>query len=267
LVFFNTGHPAITHPLLLAGTGIFLVAHALTAMESVRRESDGEAGKALLEAPDDPGVWPVEVEIVQEGVVTGVDRGLIWFEDRALGFSGEATSFLVTHGEVVSWHTMRGSQAFAPVPTADHRLILWTPPQAREASRQIELRLRHLRYAGFESFRFEEQLRKLGTPRTLLGTALSPPRGQFPPLDIGPGAPSLGRLTWEARGLFFGCALASIGAFAIFEPLIGRGNLLVAAFAAWGSMKLLGVEKRFEQAQFLRRLRSRERARETLGPG
>lgn len=49
----------------------------------------------FLDLPSDRGVTLVRMEIVQEGVVTGEDRGAVWFQEDALVFVGHRCSFLV----------------------------------------------------------------------------------------------------------------------------------------------------------------------------
>ncbi|RYG25418.1 hypothetical protein EON82_07180 [bacterium] len=46
--------------------------------------------------------FPVEVTLVVEGERTGTDRGVVWFADGLMGFSGKALSFVLAASDVAA---------------------------------------------------------------------------------------------------------------------------------------------------------------------
>ena len=57
----------------------------------------------------------VEIDIVQDGIITGTDIGAIWIEKDALHFSGEQTSFIIGGQQIETLSNSRlGSEFFKP---------------------------------------------------------------------------------------------------------------------------------------------------------
>ena len=59
----------------------------------------GSSERALLDR-EDLDHYAVEVTIVIEGKAIGADRGVIWFADGVMGFSGASTAFVLAAGDV-----------------------------------------------------------------------------------------------------------------------------------------------------------------------
>ncbi len=261
--------PKLTHALISVGILALLAARVLAVMVSARVGAEGESGRALLEDPSERNAWPVEITIVQEGVVTGRDQGVAWFEDRAFGFSGGATSFLLTDKDLITWHRTEGSGWLAPPLGPNYRLLLWTHLRPYGRSEGMELRVRHLRISGLSRSEFEDGMRRMSQPGTL---QVEPPRslrGQLPPLEIGPGAPSPSSLAWSGR-LRYLTSIAVVGggiSLAIFlmsRDIVWAGSLVLLSLARFFplSKSLLEAEKRFHDAHVLRMMRARDQGQE-----
>src|SRR5205085_2516177 len=86
---------------LAIGGGVLAV-----AASGVYATSDDEA---MLEDPDDPETRLVEVSIVQNDVITGRDRGVLWLEGNCLLFMGHRSSFCIGTKDLTKQHFSFGS--------------------------------------------------------------------------------------------------------------------------------------------------------------
>lgn len=77
-----------------------------TAGELVFRRRNGK-DRAFADAPAEIPQYGVEVVFKSRGNALGADRGVAWFEDGLLGFSGERTSFLLAYEDFV-WSDLTG---------------------------------------------------------------------------------------------------------------------------------------------------------------
>lgn len=88
---------------------VVLVGFPNVFIGSPRMEANAEEEAALGEDPDDELAEIVSVEIYQDGVRTGIDRGLMSIVDNAIVFIGRRSDFVVG-----SEHLTPVSQKFAP---------------------------------------------------------------------------------------------------------------------------------------------------------
>jgi hypothetical protein len=92
---------SIALPVIVDVIWVFiLIPIAIVALQRVRWL--GEAlnwasaeDENLIEDPADPNGWLVQIHVIQDGVVTGKDRGVLWFDSDAVCFTGHACSFVV----------------------------------------------------------------------------------------------------------------------------------------------------------------------------
>lgn len=81
-------------PILLIGTFLGTVSGAYRIRDHYLRQATPQ-DLELLEDAEDPNTFLVQMHIVAEGAIVGVDRGILCFEENALLFSGHACSFCI----------------------------------------------------------------------------------------------------------------------------------------------------------------------------
>lgn len=91
----------IAGPLLFVGCLLHGASWYLSSLRRSRVTVEDD-GNDLIEDPDDPDVFLVKIKIVQDGIVTGEDRGAAYIEDNAFVFAGEKTSFIVGGQDLIS---------------------------------------------------------------------------------------------------------------------------------------------------------------------
>lgn len=92
----------------------FLVGQMISRVRTPVRTADFR----LLENPDDPDVCLVEASIVVDYLTIGRDRGVGWFEDGRLLFSGHRTSFALGGEDVASedrWRALHQGAQHLPL--------------------------------------------------------------------------------------------------------------------------------------------------------
>lgn len=129
--------------------------------------------------------WFTEIRILQQGTITGQDRGVLWCEDGKLNFAGVYTSFALTAAEFRSLDSVENSHSGH---TGEVTYALNLPNKA-------DLRLSVQTLAPWRT------LRKLSQPvagdkiiypiQKHLKEVPADSRGQFPPFEDGPMRPSI----------------------------------------------------------------------------
>lgn len=156
----------------------------------------------LTATPDDldllePGSesWLTEVSISQDGVITGCDRGAIFFDQGMIGFVGHHMSFVLHERDI---HPVGRSMA-SWRSGGYYRLSLKSPAHPRWARRNIYLLVRLLEYPGTSygtEASFAQQMGEIrDEPSGLPST--------YPPLWVGVGADTEQRMTTRAVLLAF----------------------------------------------------------------
>lgn len=198
-----------------------------------------ERDLALLE-DDAPGVQLVRVTVMQEGVVTGRDRGVAWIQEDVLRFTGHHCSFALG-GQDVGGDPRKPSS-----PTEDRRVGVAYP------NGRVELRFEPLSYdrKGRDSGGFFLDLHYFRQARRRSVAAR-----QYPPLALGPNLTPLG-FWWQAplAGLLIAAAvgwlyLLTSGVISVL-PL---GFSLVMALrlslgSLWASFRAFRLRQRLAQA-------------------
>ncbi len=87
-----------TVPVVLIG----MIAESYRVAEIVRSGRPTREDLRLFEDPDDPDVCLVFLTIVCNGESVGTDRGVAWFADGCLLYSGHRTSFAIGGEDVLS---------------------------------------------------------------------------------------------------------------------------------------------------------------------
>lgn len=261
-------HTVASLPMLAFGGVCLLAAGLLSTAEKTRHAMAVETSRTLLDVPLDAEMWAVEVAIIQDGVVTGQDRGVLWLEGKgALGFNGEACSFLLTSEEIDASLRAEGSPVRGVrVADWDHFLAMRLPPDWDGWWRTVRLAIRTVSrdpVAGsFTSSRrsLDRRLKWLDSYRPKVSL-----RGQLPPLGLGPGGASARRLRAiaYAKGLFVLAWFGGFGALAAWSFVdFERKGGMFAFCALFASVPWLNVREPLRQARVLRRLEAEGRARE-----
>jgi len=220
--------------------GAIPLAHFWELRQTARREPD----LALKEGfGKGPGRF-VELIVLQGSAPTGIDRGMLWIEDRRLYFSGHRTSF-----GLVPWQVRSLTGRDAPIPGIRHA---------------ITLELQHETPAGLMSLSFGlivppsvsdwSERHDLLTQLDRWKGGHNPGEGQWPPSGLGPGVVS-------ERRLFLGAVLSSAffpvtitaWSVAVGNPLLLIG-IPIAAIAWLGNEKTRARWRAVRDRRRLRRL-------------
>ena len=126
-------------------------------------------------ATAEPFTSVVEIDVIQNGILTGSDIGLAWFENDALHFSGEQMSFVIGGQQLA--HFPRKAPTFRIWNTSGAEIIISLKHPTRRI--QIGIRVRH-QPQGSNSFWKEI----LSFQKLKLG---SPVPQQYLPLGVHPG--------------------------------------------------------------------------------
>jgi len=169
---------------------------------------------ALMNEPEaELDHYPASIDVARGSLVTGTDRGWIWFEDGAMCFLGELTSFALSRDLV---DMPKVSVLDHPIRPFQRRLCI--PLQSGYA---VQIDLKHSRNLGHEHLR--ERLLTLKRTSDLR---------QHPPTDRGPGAFSrllLAKLmVLRAIGMIGLAGLPAVLSLVLAVMVDGR--------AAWGIM-------------------------------
>ena len=170
-----------------------------------------EADRVLrTEFGEGPG-WFVDLIVHRGGAPTGVDRGMLWIEDGRLVFAGHRTSFsLSTDG-------VRDVKRGFPVRGVRHEIRLALPDGQAVSFVPHEKGTTNVLYATVVSW----------------ATGIETFGGQFPPLGIGPGATSPGRLLGRALGATAFYALLGWTVTGVFA--YGLSLYVFILFYYWGT--------------------------------
>jgi|GEM_PF-3082184 len=205
---------------ILAGTIFFLQWRAERRKVPVPWESDGLGAQQ----------FKVELDVVQYGVITGCDTGLMWVERGALCFAGSATSFAITN-DLLAWERLENRT---------HTL--------RPFSRTIELPLAPVRgladwriqFDVISEGRVSDYMDMLDQLKRFAAIPHSSRLRQMPPTSQGPGAQTRGELaklrlfwftSWVAAEVVLAAGalqLIGSGASPIFLDVIGWVVLALA---------------------------------------
>jgi len=94
-----------------------------------------EKDRRLIEDPDDLDVCLVGLEIVRDGRSVGRDKGVVWFADGLLLYSGHRTSFAIGGEDVLPPDEWEG----LPNRSHDHRSDLRVPLLVERGTAYVEL--------------------------------------------------------------------------------------------------------------------------------
>ncbi len=187
--------------------GYFLVLDLLLLHRTrARSGKTTEADEGILEGSDDPDEVLVEVEIWQNGGLTGVDRGILLLSEDRLVFSGHRSSFALVAQDVTSSRVKRNNARLS--------FTLWQFQQVQVRLRTIQrvdlhdMRHGSLAFASFESF--------------LKRPVVTHARSELPPFALDPSLPKskvAGFVVAAALLAPFGLAFA-IGAFTVLMQLL-----------------------------------------------
>ncbi len=160
------------------GTVASLITLILLAGKADGRKSATEADEALLEDPEDEATCLVEMAVIQDGVVTGIDRGAAWFERGCLLFSGRRTSFVVGTEDLLPKGKREPPPESAWIANVSHLPL-------RHPKRDVRIRLTPLAHAadpnGKSALKFERTLRHFKERSGKTGL-----NRQYPPLAPDP---------------------------------------------------------------------------------
>ena len=220
---FSEALPAGALALLVGGVGL------ASRRNDDRRLEERERALALREEFGLGPVWTVDLMVRQGAAPTGRDQGVMWIEGGRVMYSGRRTSFAlapaqaageVRHDSPPSALGFRlGLQLARETPVGPLSLSFW--PIADGARRQSD-DAADLRYAVNHLF---------DTARVSKGAA---PTGQWPPVEIGPGAPApreLRRAALMRQGVGTLVAAWLGGCVALESPWIGLAVFLAAGTA------------------------------------
>ena len=210
-----------------------LLASASVAGGFARAQGTSEAAEEDVRTEfGEDGGWVVSLSIRQGDAVTGVDSGLLWFEDGKLYFAGRYTSFGLLPGQVV------GKPCFRDRPFGTRNTIEFDLDRVSTAGR-TRLSLRLLlppRQVDREEdggrafgamFPWERNEHVDFAHRCALKAELDAwavqkreGRGQYPPATLGPGIVSERRLFLEASSI----TLAGAAIVTLFGNLISSAD-------------------------------------------
>ncbi len=168
-------------PSLLLLIGLVYTARRIDRRRDRLQAEAAEADRILKDEFGEGEGWLVDLKILQGGSPTGEDRGMLWFEDGKMVFSGHRTSFALSSDQA------RGRCGF------QNKIL--------GLRHSIALKVDLVTEAGPVSLSIEPPAWQhgmvVGAINHWVGT--SPvPGGQFPPTSLGPGAPSLRQLFVKA---------------------------------------------------------------------
>ncbi len=169
-----------------------------------------QADEDLVEAPMDRDVLLVEVEIWQEGGLTGVDRGLLCLDESRLLFSGHRSSFALTARDAISGSVERRELQF--------RFRLSDPSRVELRISALERSDCHERHFGYGIIASAVEALKFGES--------DPEPSVIPPLRLDPKERDID-LLWLAvpTALRIPCVLAVWGVLYTFLMAFTDGQL------------------------------------------
>lgn len=85
-------------PILFAGGSVLFIAGLVAGRSESQLPDPFWQGRPL----DEIVQWSVEIDIVQEHVITGTDSGKLWIQDRSIYFVGKRTSFVLSRWQLAS---------------------------------------------------------------------------------------------------------------------------------------------------------------------
>lgn len=157
------GGPAVFSRLMLVSLAVFLaaiLAEWLTELASLRR---GRIDRSLADAHEED--YPVEINVVANGLLLGTDRGLVWFDGPLMGFSGRSTSFLLAATDLLQPEGLVISEWDSP----------YRPLKPKVAGGRVQVRVRPL--LGFAG-RYRRKMREF-----LHARKPADAERQWPPLE------------------------------------------------------------------------------------
>ncbi|HEY0868158.1 MAG TPA: hypothetical protein VGE01_12305 [Fimbriimonas sp.] len=190
--------------LLLAAPGFFLLYGIFSMILKDRRSLATRKDLSLLE---DEKAWLVQIWILQNGIRTGSDRGVAWFEEGAMGFFGHRTSFVLNTTHIDPSQASRTRlYGLTDERTGRYTLSLRAPvDRNRWLRRNVYLQIAVLQAKPADACRPEKEFDE-GIRRFLEESPA--PVAQFPPLVIGPGSVNGSML--RAIGSFPSCVLLGV---------------------------------------------------------
>jgi len=167
------------------GVAVICLSMAFLLNRAHRQVRARREDEEFLENPKDSKSCLVEIEIRQDGLITGRDRGVAWIEDDALWFLGHRFDFCLGNQDLDSAGPFAAAQSFGGLHTM----------RLKYERRDVSLRIRPLltshdsprlvtyEGSGAQGARFSQNLAEFirNQPATKV------PR-KYPPLAIGPGA-------------------------------------------------------------------------------
>jgi hypothetical protein len=136
--------------------------------------------EALVENPSDPAVWIVQVDIVQDGKVTGTDRGVIGFDQGTMFFTGHACSFVLGAQDIGVQSVRRGM-----MPSKMFRRALWQTIPLHHPNREVWICLLPLFSPSAPQERHRGNLAN-ALAHFVNDSANTHLKRQYPPLDVQP---------------------------------------------------------------------------------
>ena len=213
-LFGTLASVAVGIPLFFAP---FLVAYRVDQRRA-RLEAEAIAAEEILKDEFGAGEgWFVDLLVHQNTAPTGVDTGMIWFEEGRLLFSGHRTSFAISPDQV------RGScETVDRIAGLRHSILL--PLKTDVGAPELSISLGPRSKSDLDKHRLERAIDEWATSATrpkrrltrnptnadppastrTLRVVEEPPvdeaieRGQLPPTKIGPGAPTPAQLLRRA---------------------------------------------------------------------
>lgn len=223
-------------PSLLLIIGLVYTARQIDRRRDRLQAEAAEADRILRDEFGAGEGWLVDLKILQGGAPTGEDRGMLWFEDGKMVFSGHRTSFALSSDQ------------------AEGRCRFQTKIPGLRHTWSLKLHLRT--DAGQVSLSLEPPMNQhdvlAGAINHWAGSA-PVTSGQFPPTSLGPGAPSRNQLFLKATAssVFWMAVLYAallpntwngfvvIFALGFLAAFILRLLFPVARWFAWDAMRRL----------------------------
>jgi len=221
-------------PIILLIIGLSYAARNIDRRRERLQKEAADADRILQDEFGSGEGWLVDLKIIQGAAPTGEDRGMLWFEDGRMVFSGHRTSFALSSSQ------------------ADDRCRFENKVPGLRHSWALKLKLRTEAGPVFLSFEPPANQHDV-VPGAINHWVESTPvaDGQFPPTKLGPGAPTLGHLLMKAvvstaywLGLLYLAFLpATWNAFAIIFALGAVVALYLrlwfpfTRWRAWASMR------------------------------
>jgi hypothetical protein len=219
---------------------------AIVTIYSIDPKADRMAGAhKIVEDAQDPDVCPVVLTIFRDGLISGEDSGVAWFEGPCLFFNGSGCSFAVGRRDVHPEAHWKPAARMGFLADQDNFIFL------RSEGAQVAVRLTPAFYVEDLGDMPEPGRRFLERKREFKPGQGGPDRSFYPPLTVSPGLKDdplpFRYLLWVQTFAFIYFALLGMIAGAPFWVGIGAAGLCALAVPALRprrNPKVISVERK-----------------------